>query len=129
MTNSDFKNPRAKHDFIGRTCSISAVGSYVPEKVLTNSDLEKIVDTNDEWILSRTGIHERRIAAEDEFTSDMAAKAATIALERANIDPSDVDLIILATITPDMPFPATACLVQEKIEEENSSENRPPAHV
>ena len=67
MTKSNFKNPRAKHDFIGRTCSISAVGSYVPEKVLTNADLEKLVDTTDDWILSRTGIHERRIAAEDEF--------------------------------------------------------------
>ena len=115
MTNSDIKNPRAKYDFVGRTCSISAVGSYVPEKVLSNAELEKLVETNDEWIVSRTGIRERRIAADDEFTSDMAAKAATIALERAEVDPSDVDLIILATITPDMPFPATACLVQEKI--------------
>ena len=121
MTNPDFKNPRAKHDFKGRTCSISAVGSYVPEKVLTNADLEKMVDTSDEWILSRTGIHERRIAAENEFTSDMAAKAATIALKRANVDPTEVDLIILATITPDMPFPATACLVQQKIEALNSA--------
>ena len=115
MTNSDIKNPRAKHDFVGRTCSISAVGSYVPEKVLSNAELEKLVETNDEWIVSRTGIRERRIAADDEFTSDMAAKAATIALDRAEVAPSDVDLIILATITPDMPFPATACLVQEKI--------------
>jgi len=121
MTRSNFKNPRAKHAFIGRTCSISAVGSYVPEKVLTNADLEKLVDTSDEWILSRTGIHERRIAAEDEFTSDMAAKAANIALERAQIKPADVDLIILATITPDMPFPATACLVQQKIEAFNAA--------
>ena len=121
MTNPDFKNPRAKHDFKGRTCSISAVGSYVPEKVLTNADLEKMVDTTDEWILSRTGIHERRIAAENEFTSDMAAKAATIALKRAHVDPTEVDLIILATITPDMPFPATACLVQQKIEAFNSA--------
>ena len=109
MTNSDIKNPRAKHDFVGRTCSISAVGSYVPEKVLSNAELEKLVETNDEWIVSRTGIRERRMAADDEITSDMAAKAATIALERAKVDPSDVDLIILATITPDMPFPAKNC--------------------
>ena len=115
MTNPDIKNPRAEHDFVGRTCSITAVGSYVPEKVLTNADLEKLVDTNDEWIVSRTGIRERRIAADDEYTSDLGAKAAKIALERANVDPADVDLIILATITPDMPFPATACFVQEKI--------------
>ncbi len=121
MTNPEIKNPRAKHDFIGRTCSISAVGSYVPEKVLTNADLEKRIDTTDEWITTRTGIKERRIAADDEHTSDMAAHAAQRALERAEVDPSDVDLIILATITPDMPFPATACLVQEKIGAHNAA--------
>ena len=114
MTNPDIKNPRAKHDFVGRTCSISAVGSYVPEKVLTNADLEKMVDTTDEWITTRTGIKERRIAADDEYTSDRATSAAKRALDRAEVDPADVELIILATITPDMPFPATACLVQEK---------------
>ena len=80
MTNPDIKNPRAKHDFVGRTCSISAVGSYVPEKVLTNADLEKLVDTTDEWITTRTGIKERRIAADDEYTSDMATRAAQRAL-------------------------------------------------
>ena len=74
MTNPDIKNPRAKHDFIGRTCSISAVGSYVPGKVLTNADLEKRIDTTNEWITTRTGIKERRIAADDEHTSDMAAR-------------------------------------------------------
>ena len=121
MTNSDIKSPRAKHDFIGRTCSISAVGSYVPEKVLTNADLEKRIDTTDEWITTRTGIKERRIAADDEHTSDMAAHAAQRALERADVDPADVDLIILATITPDMPFPATACLVQEKLGAHNAA--------
>ena len=89
MTKSDFKNPRAKHDFVGRTCSISAVGSYVPQKVLTNADLETLVDTSNEWILSRTGIHERRIAAANEFTSDMAAKAAMVALNRAEVNPND----------------------------------------
>ena len=121
MTNSDIKSPRAKHDFIGRTCSISAVGSYVPGKVLTNADLEKRIDTTNEWITTRTGIKERRIAADDEHTSDMAAHAAQRALERAEVDPADVDLIILATITPDMPFPATACLVQEKLGAHNAA--------
>ena len=83
MTNPAIKNPRAEHDFVGRTCSISAVGSYVPEKVLTNADLEKLVDTTDEWITTRTGIKERRIAADDEYTSDMATWAAKRALDRA----------------------------------------------
>ena len=86
MTDPAIKNPRAEHDFIGRTCSISAVGSYVPEKVLTNADLEKLVDTTDDWITSRTGIRERRIAADGEYTSDMATEAARRALERAEVD-------------------------------------------
>jgi len=110
-----FKNPRAEHGFKGRTCSIAAVGSYVPEKVLTNADLEKIVDTTDDWITTRTGIKERHIAAENEFTSDMAAKAAQRAMEKAGITADQIDLIIVATITPDMLFPATACLVQHKL--------------
>jgi len=110
-----FKNPRAKFNFLGRTCSITGVGSYVPEKVLTNAALEKLVDTSDEWITTRTGIKERRMAAKDEFTSDMAAKAAQRAMKMAGVTASQVDLIIVATITPDMPFPATACFVQQKI--------------
>ena len=110
-----FKNPRAKHDFLGRTCSISGVGSYVPAKVLTNADLEKLVDTTDEWITSRTGIKERRQAAKDEFTSDMGARAALSAMQKAGVTAEQIDLIILATITPDMPFPSTACLIQRKI--------------
>ncbi|MDB6041234.1 MAG: fabH [Verrucomicrobiales bacterium] len=110
-----FKNPRAKHDFKGRSCSVSAVGSYVPARILTNADLEKMVDTSHEWIMSRTGIEQRRIAAADEFTSDMAAKAAQIAMKRAGILPEQIELIIVATITPDMLFPSTACLVQKKI--------------
>jgi 3-oxoacyl-[acyl-carrier-protein] synthase-3 len=110
-----FKNPRARHDFQGRTCSIISVGSYVPDRVLSNADLEKMVDTTNEWILTRTGIKERRIAAQHQATSDLAAKAARVAMERAKITPDEIDLIILATITPDMPFPSTACLVQEKI--------------
>jgi 3-oxoacyl-[acyl-carrier-protein] synthase-3 len=112
---TQFKNPRAKFDFQGRTCSITGVGSYVPEKILTNADLEKLVDTSDEWITTRTGIKERRIAAKDEFTSDMAAKAAQRAMKMAGVTAAQIDLIIVATITPDMPFPATACFVQQKI--------------
>jgi 3-oxoacyl-[acyl-carrier-protein] synthase-3 len=109
------RHPRAKHDFRSRTCSIAAVGSYVPARVITNHDLEKMVDTSDEWITTRTGIKERRIAAPDEFTSDLAAKAALKAMERAGITADNIDLIIVATITPDYPFPSTACLVQQKI--------------
>ena len=110
-----FKNPRARYDFKGRTCSIVGVGSYLPERVLTNADLEKMVSTSDEWIFTRTGIRERRIAAADEFTSDLASKAALRAIKQAGITPEQIDLIIVATITPDMIFPATACLVQRKI--------------
>src|SRR6202023_93414 len=98
-----------------RTVSIVGTGSYTPEKILTNEDLSKMVDTSDEWITTRTGIKERRIAAKDEQTSDMATKAALNALEQAKIAPADVDLILVATATPDMLFPATACFVQKKI--------------
>src|SRR5687767_12952586 len=108
------RNPRIKSGFHPRTCAIAAVGSYVPERVLTNADLEKMVETTDEWITTRTGIQQRRIA-DGEFTSDMAAKAALRAMDRANVDPKEIDLIIVATITPDMMFPSTACLVQQKI--------------
>src|SRR5205814_3750691 len=114
-TSPRFKNPRARYNFQGRTCSITGVGSYVPARVLTNADLEKMVETSDEWITSRTGIKERRLAAKDEFTSDLAAAAALRAIQKAGISPGEIDLIIVATITPDMPFPSTACLVQQKI--------------
>src|SRR5437660_8731428 len=110
-----FKNPRARYNFQGRTCSITGVGSYVPARVLTNADLEKMVDTSDEWITSRTGIRERRLAAKNEFTSDLAAHAATRAMKKAGVTAEQIDLIIVATITPDMLFPSTACLVQHKI--------------
>src|SRR5580692_5073785 len=110
-----FKNPRARHNFVGRSCSITGVGSYVPEKILTNAELEKMVETSDEWITSRTGIKERRIAAANEFTSDLAAKAAERAMKMAGVTAEQIDLIIVATLTPDMPFPSTACLVQRKI--------------
>src|SRR5580700_4542995 len=92
-----------------RTVSIIGTGSYVPEKVLTNADLSRMVDTSDEWITTRTGIKERRIAAKDEFTSDMATKAAQRAMKMAGVIADQIDLVIVATITPDMPFPATAC--------------------
>src|SRR6202022_4609526 len=98
-----------------RTVSIIGTGSYVPEKRLTNEDLSRMVDTSDEWITTRTGIKERRIAAKDELTSDMASKAALRALEQAKVKPEDVDLIVVATAAPDMLFPATACFVQKKI--------------
>lgn len=110
-----FKNPRAKHNFQGRSVSIAGVGAYVPAKALTNFELEKIVETTDEWITSRTGIKERRIAAKDEFTSDLAAKAALRAMKSAGVTADQIELIIVATISPDMVFPSTACLVQEKL--------------
>ena len=94
---------------------ILGLGCYLPERILTNKEIEKIVDTTDEWITTRTGIKERRIARSDEATSDMATEAAKRALANAKIKAEDIDLIIVATITPDMFFPATACLVQEKI--------------
>src|SRR5947207_2844527 len=99
-----FKNPRAKHNFVGRTCSIAGIGSYVPERILTNHELEKMVETSDDWITSRTGIKERRIAAPGQFTSDLAVKAAERAMKMAGITANQIDLIIVATITPDMPF-------------------------
>jgi 3-oxoacyl-[acyl-carrier-protein] synthase-3 len=98
-----------------RSASIVSTGMYVPSRVLTNAELEKMVDTTDEWILSRTGIRERRIAADDEFTSDMGAKAAQQALERGGVDAQEIDLIIVATCTSDTVFPSTACYIQSKI--------------
>jgi 3-oxoacyl-[acyl-carrier-protein] synthase-3 len=90
-------------------------GAYAPERVLTNAELSKIVDTSDEWIRTRSGIRERRIAAPGEATSDMGAQAARRALEDAGLKPSDIDLLIVATITPDLPMPATACIIQQKV--------------
>ncbi len=94
---------------------IVGTGSYLPDKVLTNADLEKIVDTNDEWIVGRTGIKSRHIAAEDESTCDLAEQAALKALEAAQVDISEIDLIILGTTTPDRIFPSTACLLQARL--------------
>ena len=94
---------------------IISTGSYVPENVITNNDLEQIVETSDEWIIERTGIRERRIANENQATSDLAYEAAHEALQRADLKPRDIDLIIVATISGDMPFPSTACFLQQKL--------------
>ena len=94
---------------------ISALGTYVPPRLLTNADLEKMVDTNNDWIMSRVGIKERHIADKGVGTSDLAAEAARRALAQRGIDANELDAIIVATVTPDMMFPATACLVQDKI--------------
>jgi len=95
---------------------IIGTGSYLPKKVLSNADLEKMVDTSDEWIVTRTGMRERRIAAKDEFTSTLGVKAAKKAIKNAGIKPQDVDLILVATLTPDYIFPSTACLIQSELE-------------
>src|SRR5438445_5667527 len=104
-----------------RTVSIIGTGSYVPEKVLTNADLLRMADSSDDWMTTRTGIRERRIAAKDETTSDMAAKAALRAIEQAKISAKEINLILVATATPDMLFPATACFVQKKIGATNAA--------
>lgn len=100
---------------------IIGIGSYLPEKILTNAELEKIVDTSDEWITTRTGIKERRIAKDTESTSDLAINAAQKAIKKANITPEEIDLIIVGTITPDMFFPSTACFVQKGIGAKNAT--------
>ncbi|MEO3945156.1 beta-ketoacyl-ACP synthase III [Gorillibacterium sp. CAU 1737] len=94
---------------------VLGTGRHVPERILTNQDLEKMVDTNDEWIRTRTGMRERRIARPDEAASDLSVPAAQEALKRAGITAADLDLIIVATVTPDMAFPSTACILQEKL--------------
>jgi len=96
--------------------SFRSIGAYVPEKILSNADLEKMVDTTDEWILKRTGIKERHIAAEDEVTSDLGTKAAQLAIERSGIAKEDIDLVICATVTPDyFNMPSTACIISDKL--------------
>ena len=94
---------------------VSGTGRSIPERVLTNADLEKIVDTSDEWITTRTGIKERRIAADDEALSKFASEAGRQALQAAGVAPEDVGLLVLATVTPDMPIPATACKIQHDL--------------
>lgn len=103
-----------------RTVSIIGTGVYLPEKVLTNDDLSKIVDTNDEWIYTRTGMRERRIARDDQATSDLASEAAKAALADAGVSAEEVDLLIVATLSPDMVFPSTACFVQEQVGAKNA---------
>ncbi|MEI3604907.1 beta-ketoacyl-ACP synthase III [Pseudogracilibacillus sp. SE30717A] len=100
---------------------IIGTGHYAPDNIVTNKDLEKIVDTTDEWIRSRTGIEERRIAKDDEDSSDMAYKAAKRALEDASIKAEDLDMILVATVTPDTPFPSVACMIQEKLGATNAA--------
>lgn len=94
---------------------ICGIGSYLPERILTNAELEKMVDTSDEWISMRTGVRKRHIAAEDETTCDLAEHAARRAIEAASITANDVDLIVVGTTTPDMVFPSTACLLQQRL--------------
>jgi len=96
--------------------SLKSIGSYVPKKILTNKDFEKFIDTSDEWIVQRTGIKERRIAADDQATSDMGALAAQKAIERAGIDKNDIDIVMCATLSPDhLCMPSTACLISDKV--------------
>ncbi len=105
---------------MGRTVSIVGTGSYVPERVVTNDDLAALVDTSDEWIYSRTGMKERRICAEDQATSDLGAAAARAALDNAGLSAEEIDLLIVATLSPDMFFPSTACFVQDQIGAKNA---------
>jgi len=97
---------------VTRYARIAGIGSYLPERVLTNSELEQVVDTTDEWIVARTGIRERRVVAAGEATSDLAVRAASRACDDAGCTPDDIDLLVVGTSTPDMMFPSTACLVQ-----------------
>jgi 3-oxoacyl-[acyl-carrier-protein] synthase-3 len=103
-----------------RPVSIIGTGSYLPERILTNAEIEKMVDTTDEWIVTRSGIRERRIAREDQATSDLAAEAGRQALEAAGVAPEEVDQIIVGTITQDMGFPSTACFVQNLLKARNA---------
>lgn len=103
-----------------RSVTIKGTGSYTPQKALTNNDLSKIVDTSDEWIFTRTGIRERRVAAENETSSSMGAEAGKRAVENAGLKVEDIDVIVVGTMTPDMPFPSTACLVQHKMGIQNA---------
>lgn len=106
--------PNTKGCLLVRSRIIS-IGSYLPERVLSNYDLEEMLDTSDEWIIERTGIRERRIADESQAASDLAFEASKIALERAGLNAEEIDLIIVATVTGDMPFPSTACFLQNRL--------------
>lgn len=117
MVKKDISLPKS----LNYNAGIVGIGTYLPEKILSNNDLEKVVDTSDEWITSKTGIKERRIASSEQATSDLAFLAGKQALKDAEVNPDEVDLIIVATATPDMMFPATACIVQEKLGAINAS--------
>lgn len=104
-----------------RKARIIGLGTYLPERILSNYDLEKMVETSDEWIVSRTGMKERRIAREDEYTSDMGVAAARVALAQAKLEPSQIDLILFATLTPDYIFPSTAALLQKHLKAEHAA--------
>lgn len=106
---------------MARNAAITGTGAYLPENILTNFDLEKMVDTSDEWIRQRTGIVERRIAEDDIATSDLSVHAARLAIKKAQIDPLDIEMILVATVTPDSFFPSTACYVQKGIGAKNAS--------
>jgi 3-oxoacyl-[acyl-carrier-protein] synthase-3 len=106
---------------MNRYAAITGTGSYLPETVLTNFDLEKMVDTSDEWIRQRTGIAERRIAEDDIATSDLSVQAARLAIKKAQIDPLEIEMILVATVTPDTFFPSTACYVQKGIGAKNAA--------
>ncbi|MGL6023450.1 MAG: 3-oxoacyl-ACP synthase, partial [Cetobacterium sp.] len=104
-----------------KNVGIIGLGTYVPENIMKNSDFEKIIDTTDEWIRSRTGIEERRFASDSQATSDLGAEAAKVAIKEANLTVEDIDMIIVATTTPDYPVQSTACLVQELISATNAA--------
>lgn len=104
-----------------KSVGILGIGSYVPEKIVTNHDLEKMIDTSDQWIVERTGIRERHIANDTENTSDLATRAAEKALLHAGVRAEEIDLIIVATVTPDMPFPPVACIVQDNLKAFNAA--------
>ncbi len=106
---------------MAQNAAITGTGAYLPENVLTNFDLEKMVDTSDEWIRQRTGIVERRIAEDDVATSDLSVRASRLAIKRAQIDPLDIQMILVATVTPDTFFPSTACYVQKGIGAKNAA--------
>lgn len=110
------RKPRMQPDgYAMLRARITGTGSALPDRILTNADLERMVDTSDEWITTRTGIKQRRIAVDGEFTSTFAIRAGRRALEMADVSPDELDLIILGTVTPDFPFPATACIIQHEL--------------
>ena len=106
---------------VSKQARIIGLGSYVPEQILSNTDLEKMVETSDEWIVSRTGMKERRLAAKDQYTSDIGYEAVKKAMHSANISAESIDLILFVTITPDYIFPGTACLIQKKLNASNAA--------